>query len=224
MMNYELDSVETKNPELIRAFQVIENFDLNKSIFIVGDDGTGRSTLAEKAIKSLTEKGGLYSYKKNIESLKEITNVGVYTVLPEVWKIIFSKLPLNSFYLIHMPTLAERKMDLPALAKFSVSVLGLMYARPHITLTSKAIEKILQYNWPGQFIEMESVLETAVSQNTSGFIEPEDLKIQEYTAELEMPIGLKLEELEENIFYRHYILFIKTERRLRLFWEFQFEL
>lgn len=201
MSFYEIDSVEVKNPELIHFLKLMQTISLDKSIFIVGEDGTGRSVLAQSILKTLTSRGGLFEYKKNVLDVKEINGIGVYTLTADVWKKVIFKLPADSYFFIHMPTLAERKMDLPSLARFSVKVLGLMYAKPQIVLTGKALEKILQYSWPGQFIELEAVLENAVSKNCTGFIEPEDLVINHFETELEMPVGLKLEDLE-----RKYIL------------------
>jgi two-component system response regulator AtoC len=97
-----------------------------------------------------------------------------------------------------MPTLAERKMDIGALAEFSLQVLSLMNDKPKVKLTEKALEKILQYNWPGQFYEFESILENAFSSAENNLIEPEHLLMGPLPAEIEIPVGMKLQDLERN--------------------------
>lgn len=201
MSVHELDSVEIKCPELIQVLETMKTIPLNKSIFIIGEDGTGRSVLAENILKTLASRGGKYTFKKNVQQYQEISSPVVFTMMSNDWKIFLPHLNLDSYFLIRMPTLSERKMDLPALSRFTINVLGLMYEKSQVSLTAKAIEKILQYNWPGQYAELESVLEKAVSQNTTGFIEPEEIQLEQFATELDMPIGLKLEELE-----RKYIL------------------
>ena len=74
-----------------------------------------------------------------------------------------------------------------------------------LKLTDKALEKLLQYNWPGQLSELESVLEEAyhfAHQNLSQLtIEPEHIELTLPLPESTFSIGQKLDEVE-----RKYIL------------------
>lgn len=199
MSFYELDSVEIKSKELRLQMDKASLLSFNKPIFIVGEESCGKYIFAGYVLKKALAKGIRLEVKKNIETADVVHGLGVYTVRSSQWSDL--QLRLASYEVLFMPTLAQRKADLPALAGFAVKVLGLMHDKSQVLLTAKAIEKLLQYNWPGQFKELESVLENAVSKNKTGFIEPEDLKITSPLLEMDMPIGLKLEDLE-----RKYIL------------------
>ena len=103
--------------------------------------------------------------------------------------------------MIAMPSLSDRRLDLQALAEFFLQVLSLMHNRPKVKLTEKALEKILQYGWPGQFYEFEEILENAFVLAMNGLIEPEYLTMGPLSVEVGVPTGMKLDELE-----RKYIL------------------
>jgi two-component system response regulator FlrC len=104
-----------------------------------------------------------------------------------------------------MPTLVERKADIIPFAQFFLDVLTLMNNTRALKLSEKSIEKLTQYNWPGNFHELESVLEAAflkAMQDTQRLmIEPEHIELNLENAHVELSVGQKLDEVE-----RKYIL------------------
>ena len=76
-----------------------------------------------------------------------------------------------------------------------------MNNKPKVKLTEKALEKLLQYGWPGEFQELEAILEEAFLAAENGLIEPEFLMMGPLKSNVAIPIGMKLGELE-----RKYIL------------------
>ena len=112
-------------------------------------------------------------------------------------------------HIIEMPNLNERKQDIENFAIFFIEVLSLMNNTKNFKLTDKALEKLLQYNWPGNFHELEAVLERSFENsrleaykiNSKATIEPEHIELNLQVKELEFSIGQKLDEVE-----RKYIL------------------
>ena len=80
-----------------------------------------------------------------------------------------------------------------------------MNSKRPVKLTEKAAEKLLQYNWPGNFHELEAVLEDAYENSfkseTKATIEPEHISLNLAVEGQAYSIGQKLEEVE-----RKYIL------------------
>mgnify|MGYP002750122807 CR=1 FL=1 len=77
---------------------------------------------------------------------------------------------------LHMPPLREMREDLGAL------ILYLLYKHRHGTqtykLSPKAQEALLHYSYPGNFRELENILERAVALTVGQVIQVDDLQIQ----------------------------------------------
>ena len=77
---------------------------------------------------------------------------------------------------LHMPPLREMREDLGAL------ILYLLYKHRHGTqtykLSPKAQEALLHYSYPGNFRELENILERAVALTVGQVIQLDDLQIQ----------------------------------------------
>ena len=77
---------------------------------------------------------------------------------------------------LHMPPLREMREDLGGL------IVRLLYKHRHADevykLTPKAQEALLRYNYPGNFRELENILERAVALTVGQLIQVDDLQIQ----------------------------------------------
>ncbi len=96
---------------------------------------------------------------------------------------------------INMPTLRERSEDIPLLAEHFLSVFKEETVNPHLTISKSAMDKMVQYNWPGNIRELRNAIERAVVMGNGKEIVPEDLPIN--TAKRNYPglqVGLTLEE------------------------------
>ena len=200
MSSVEYGSIQTQCAALIKIIDDAKKLKPTDLIFIVGEKGTGKLTMAQHIQNSIF-KNQLVPLIRRIEDFNPSWKHGIYTATEDQWSFIEPKLEGVQCTLIAMPTLAERKCDVPALAEFFLQVLSLMNDKPKLKLTEKGLEKILQYNWPGQFYEFESVLENAFSVSENGLIEPEHLVMGPLPAVIDIPVGMKLEDLE-----RKYIL------------------
>ena len=73
---------------------------------------------------------------------------------------------------LHIPALRERKSDIPTLVHYFLDKFapGRM-----ITISSAAMECMLQYDWPGNVRELENVVERAVALGSENTLEVRDL-------------------------------------------------
>lgn len=96
----------------------------------------------------------------------------------------------------------HQKNSIVHLAEFNLGVVKLMLGLERLTLSSKAMEKLIQHDWSQNVNDLEYVIEQAARTCKNGMIEPEDLNIKNSADPVStFPVGLKLEDLE-----RKYIL------------------
>jgi transcriptional regulator with PAS, ATPase and Fis domain len=62
---------------------------------------------------------------------------------------------------VHMPTLRERKEDIPRLIQHCIPELNRRFGREVKGLTPRALSALFQYDWPGNVRELKNVLEAA---------------------------------------------------------------
>ncbi|MBR9979739.1 MAG: sigma 54-interacting transcriptional regulator [Desulfatitalea sp.] len=107
---------------------------------------------------------------------------------------------------ISMPTLRERREDIPLLAEYFLSIFREETVMPHLTISKSAMEKMMQYDWPGNIRELRNAIERAVVMGNGKEILPEDLPIT--TSRTHYPglqVGLTLDEAL-NQFKKEFIL------------------
>ena len=63
---------------------------------------------------------------------------------------------------ITLPPLRERKEDIPDLAYHFIERLSQKLGRPVSSISQKALEEMLQYNWPGNIRELEHLIERSL--------------------------------------------------------------
>jgi Nif-specific regulatory protein len=96
---------------------------------------------------------------------------------------------------MNMPTLRERTEDIPVLANHFLNVFKKEMVMPKLTISKAAIEKMIQYDWPGNIRELRNAIERAVVMGNGVEIVPADLPIS--TTRINYPglqVGLTLEE------------------------------
>jgi DNA-binding NtrC family response regulator len=84
------------------------------------------------------------------------------------------------FYRIHefkisLPTLQERKIDIPVIATYFLAEISRQYHKQIDGFSNEAMEKLLDYSWPGNIRELKNVLKCATLLAESGKIEAEHL-------------------------------------------------
>jgi transcriptional regulator with PAS, ATPase and Fis domain len=116
---------------------------------------------------------------------------------------------LNVFS-IHLPSLRERKEDLPVLAQHLVTQLAEKHGRPARFLSPAALEALQFHSWPGNVRELRNVIERAVIICSGEQIErhhfaPYPIEQRERLRNedtLSLPVGTPLEEVERQMIMR----------------------
>lgn len=74
---------------------------------------------------------------------------------------------------LHLPPLRERREDVPALVVHFASAHAHGGAAP--VVTKEAMERLVQYDWPGNVRQLENVVARALALSSSGVIGPADI-------------------------------------------------
>ncbi len=69
---------------------------------------------------------------------------------------------------IDIPSLRERKEDIPLFVDLFLARYASKYHKQDLAITRQAIEKLLQHSWPGNIRELEHVVEKAVIMSEAG--------------------------------------------------------
>lgn len=208
MINYQFGSFPIQSPAMLNILETLKaNID-KKFFIIVGDAGAGKSTMLNYINKVVFNNNQVNLFDElNLPDQK--LSSAIMTTSKESAHEIISKFDKNETHIIEIPNLCERKADIVGFSVFFIEVLGLMNnqktSKSAVKLTEKALEKLLQHTWPGNFDELESVLEKAFENSqitdANAVIEPEHIELNMLTKELAFSIGQKLDEVE-----RKYIL------------------
>ena len=76
---------------------------------------------------------------------------------------------------IHLPSLKERRGDIPQLARFFVEKICKEMNRPQISIGDDALQAMESYAWPGNVREMENIIERTIALTDNSIIGCEEL-------------------------------------------------
>lgn len=79
---------------------------------------------------------------------------------------------------LNIPPLRNRKIDIPILIKSFIQKLNNHKVQKFIGLSAKAIEQLMQYQWPGNIRELENLMERLSVLNGTKQVEVEDLPMK----------------------------------------------
>ncbi|MCI0493643.1 sigma-54 dependent transcriptional regulator [candidate division KSB1 bacterium] len=88
---------------------------------------------------------------------------------------------------IYLPPLREREEDIPLLAQHFIKQLAEELKKPASQITDAAMEKLLNYPWPGNIRELENVIERAIVLSDKPVIDDADLPILQSTGTDRLP-------------------------------------
>jgi len=108
---------------------------------------------------------------------------------------------------INLPSLRERKEDIPLLIDHFLKKHCARYQIPALSISDEALEALMGHNWPGNVRELENVIEHLVVLGKGDVIKPEHLppevrqtKSRVSSISLKLPEqGISLEEVEKEI-------------------------
>jgi Nif-specific regulatory protein len=100
---------------------------------------------------------------------------------------------------IHMPALRERRGDIRMVAEYFLGVFQQERGCSRLTISESAMQKMLEYEWPGNIRELRNALERAVVMGNGKEILREDLPISgPRPTQNTMEVGMTLKEAEDN--------------------------
>lgn len=203
-MKYQYGSFEIASPVMMSVLESLHN-NLDKSYFIVvGAPGSGKSSMVNYINRVAFDNTQANVFDETVPQTG--LDSAIVATSKEMAYEVMKMFDRQKTFIVEMPNLVDRKADIAGFSNFFTEVLSLMNNRTAVRLTEKAVEKLLQYNWPGNFHELESTLEKAFFNALNGpeaksVIEPEHVELNLEAKEIEFPIGQKLDEIE-----RKYIL------------------
>ena len=115
---------------------------------------------------------------------------------------------------VRIPPLRERKEDIPILAQHFLEHYSRESGKEIRTISSYALQSLLDYSFPGNVRELENIVERSVALETSNIILPESLTLSRYKSEKENrkladteipPEGIDLEK-EVGKLEKHFLL------------------
>jgi two-component system response regulator AtoC len=102
---------------------------------------------------------------------------------------------------IHLPSLRERKEDIPILTDHFVKKISLKMGKKFEGVSKKAMDLLMAYNWPGNIREMENALERGMIMASGAVIDAQDLPLRN-VGEKEDGQLTTLEDLEKTLIER----------------------
>ncbi|MCF8223386.1 MAG: sigma-54 dependent transcriptional regulator [Bacteroidales bacterium] len=100
---------------------------------------------------------------------------------------------------IEVPSLRERKTDIPELAEFFLKKYSDKYGKPSLRLTSGSLKELTEYRWPGNIRELQHTIEKAVILCESNMIEPSDLMLKYSTGDMFEDTNKTIDEMEKQM-------------------------
>ncbi|MGI8744479.1 MAG: sigma-54-dependent transcriptional regulator [Bryobacteraceae bacterium] len=106
---------------------------------------------------------------------------------------------------IDIPSLRERKEDIPFLAEHFIKKLAKDLGSPVVEISDGAIQKLLGYYWPGNVRELENVMERSMVLSSHPTLEADDIKLdvqlrsRVQAVDHFLPEGMTLDAYEQSI-------------------------
>lgn len=110
---------------------------------------------------------------------------------------------------VYMPPLRERKEDIPLLTKHFIEKYAREFGKEVRTISTYAMELLMNYAFPGNIRELENIIERGVAMETSNIILPENLVLSSqadgvqkdidlYIPDEGMDLNAELEKIEKR--------------------------
>jgi two-component system response regulator PilR (NtrC family) len=88
---------------------------------------------------------------------------------------------------LHVPSLRERLDDVPQLVDVLLDRVARQIGVPEPEISDEAMDKLLEYSYPGNVRELENILERAVTLCSDNRVAPEDIQLKQGAAAVVLP-------------------------------------
>jgi len=95
---------------------------------------------------------------------------------------------------VHLPALRHRKEDIPVLIKYFIEKYAHEFSKDVITISTYALELLMDYPFPGNIRELENIIERCVALETTNIILPDNLFIGHNTEKEENVLEFNFSE------------------------------
>jgi len=102
---------------------------------------------------------------------------------------------------IHIPSLRERREDIPDLARFFLNQMSRDMQKPVAGISPEAMRLLQDYQWPGNVRELKNAIERAIVVCQKDIIGPQDILLNQQpsiAAAQPRPTNNSLAEVERN--------------------------
>ena len=100
---------------------------------------------------------------------------------------------------VELPPLRERGSDITTLTEYFLKRFVGKYNKPGMRISHQALEKLMDYSWPGNIRELQNTIEKSVILCESGIIKPDDLYLKPATQLRELDDVATLDEMEQKM-------------------------
>jgi DNA-binding NtrC family response regulator len=102
---------------------------------------------------------------------------------------------------IHLPSLSERREDIPLLVGHFLTMFAKKYAKGITGISAPALKKLQSYQWPGNIRELRHTLERAVILGEATMLQPSDFLFPKSEKEAEGVVfdNYNLEDMEKTV-------------------------
>jgi DNA-binding NtrC family response regulator len=102
--------------------------------------------------------------------------------------------------LIEVPPLRDRVDDIPVLANYFLRVDSDRYGKGAMKISTHALEKLANHNWPGNIRELQHSIEKAVIMSDAHVLKPSDFVFQASPRSV-VQAEISLEEMEKRVIF-----------------------
>ncbi len=130
----------------------------------------------------------------------------LFTTRASLWDLVGKQSFRSDLYFkisvatLKLPELKELKEDISVLAGHFLGVYQILHNKPNLFLGDSALKKLSAWDWPGNFSELENVLEKAVLLSEGHCIQEDDIETNDRVSlsPTALPIK-KLAEVERDL-------------------------
>ena len=142
-----------------------------------------KTILAIPDANSLQREGDLCGtlYLENLDSIEDIFKKSILDYFinakKDVQVIFGSQTKADNYPTIKIPKIAERKGDLPLLLEYYLKKLSIKYNKEIKFISADLLGYLANYDFPGNYIELEKMIEEAVLSAKSINLEPKNFPV-----------------------------------------------